>query len=748
MLLSKLLNLNKCFEHPVERELVFHETLPEDWLEKFCDIVAQNLDKDHALLKASKTHPTLTELKSRIIYSHLSEDCSIANALKDALQFLYQCMVEKDLLSKDEIMGIAQKIAEGVPQCSAGMLERGCRAVCSIKNEIDNLQQYLYNFRFALVLRAAYQRTNDVHRQNRFFTVAGRMGLVRGISGDEALGALPDNVIEQDLVAMFESHYTPINILIQLTEMLKVTLIKQGLYNGLSLEEEYGEHVYGKWAPFLEEMVKHPVAYMSPLQMNKEGDGVVDFNWSFVHFHVFRFLFENGIFQGEHAEALLSYLATLIEGKTLALKEAVFPKKSIELLCPTPKDRVTFQSLFPVLGDEGITALWSPYREDVIREDFLVSVLSSNHLSLKEKNSELQKLWALSVVERKSRLAKPTHAAETDLLTACVYVPECMATLIGFLDELMSEAEKIAYLEHQTEKGWTLLEFAANYRVGALATICPFISGLDSKTKGRLLGPSVEGRVSIPMLLAAKNPEGFAILNELIASLDEDDREKLLSYSDRKNRNVLMIAAAENPQAIVPVCILVAELSFDTRLKLLSDFDVEKGLNALMYAVRYQEEAIQPICQLIDAFETQMKLAILNKSSLEGQTALMIAAQHSSTATKLLCQYIEGLEAQEKVAILTRTDASGWSALMLAVANPSFDLQPFYKIIDTLEDKSQLNDLFTKPNENGVAILTVAAKQNIRALTALFHYIHAMLDFFNIIPISQTVEVDSLNFCL
>jgi hypothetical protein len=604
MPLSKLLNVNNCFEHPVERELVFHETLPEDWLEKFCDIVAQNLEKDHVLLQSSKRHPTLTELKSRIIYTHLSEDCSVANALRDALKFLYQCMIEETLLSKDEIVGIAQKIAEGVPQCPAGMLERGCRAVYSIKNDNDNLQQYLYNFRFALVLRAAYQRTHEVHSQNRFFTIAGRMGLVREISADEELGAMPDNVIEQDLVAMFESRYTPLNILIELTAMLKVTLLKQGLYNSLSLDEEYTEDVYGKWALFLEEMVKHPVDYMSPLQMNEEGDGVVDFNWSSVHFHVLRFLFESGVLNTEESKVLLSYLSSFIEDKKLALEGSVFPEECVALLCPTPEDRVTFQSLFPVLGDEGIAALWSPYREDVIREDFLVSVLSSNHLSPKEKNSELQKLWAISGVERKSRLAKPTHAGETDLMTACVYAPECMPTLIAFLDDLMTEAEKIAYLEHRTQKGWTLLEFTATHRPRALALLCPFIIGLDSQTKGRLLGPSEEGRVSIPMLLAARNPEGFAIVDELIASLDVDDREILLSYSDRKNRNVLMIAAAENPDSILPVCILVSTLSLDTKLKLLSDFDFEKGLNALMYAVRYQAEAIQPICQLLDAFET------------------------------------------------------------------------------------------------------------------------------------------------
>jgi hypothetical protein len=121
-----------------------------------------------------------------------------------------------------------------------------------------------------------------------------------------------------------------------------------------------------------------------------------------------------------------------------------------------------------------------------------------------------------------------------------------------------------------------------------------------------------------------------------------------------------------------------------------------------------------------------MKLAILNQSSLEGQTPLMIAVQHSPKATKLLCQYIEGLADHEKVAILTRKDVSGWSALMLGAANSSFDLQPFCKIIDALEDKSQLNGLFIELNESGMALLTVVAKQNPGALTALFYYMQTL----------------------
>ena len=214
------LDPNLVYKLPPVRELptLDAQAIPEDWLVALTNLTKESLE------------PQLGVHFAERIDAHVGDAATytMKQQVLDALQVIYSVMVDPST-TRDSRAAIAFKLVERAEFCSPGFHD-GVNAILEGFVRPQSMDELLYRVRRDLVSKTANQLTDEVHANNRVFTVAQIAGLgVRSLNPDDVhVGSVSDEVIREKLKDAFNKEYTLFNVMSHLAEEVNSELITLG----------------------------------------------------------------------------------------------------------------------------------------------------------------------------------------------------------------------------------------------------------------------------------------------------------------------------------------------------------------------------------------------------------------------------------------------------------------------------------------------------------------------------------------
>ena len=214
------LDPNLVYKLPPVRELptLDAQAVPEDWLGALINLTKQSLAPQPGVDFAQR------------IGEHVGSAATynMKQQVLEALQVIYSVMVDPSTTG-DSRAAIAFKLFERAKLCTPGFHD-GVNAILEGFVRPQSMDELLYRVRRDLVSKTANQLTDDVHANNRVFTVAQIAGLgVRSLNpNDVHLGVVSDAAIHDKLKHAFNEEYTLFKIMSHLAEEVNSELITLG----------------------------------------------------------------------------------------------------------------------------------------------------------------------------------------------------------------------------------------------------------------------------------------------------------------------------------------------------------------------------------------------------------------------------------------------------------------------------------------------------------------------------------------
>jgi len=159
--------------------------------------------------------------------------------VRQGLKIIHDKIMKPDASVPEKTL-IALKLQERAGECEAGFHD-GVNAIIDGFYLAHDLDDLLYRVRMDLVARAAHESTNEVHANNRFFTLAAPIYGVKAINPDDVYTGTvdqdgnklwPDGKIKKKLKQVFDQEMHLFGILQRLEEQLRGQLTMVG-YEGL-----------------------------------------------------------------------------------------------------------------------------------------------------------------------------------------------------------------------------------------------------------------------------------------------------------------------------------------------------------------------------------------------------------------------------------------------------------------------------------------------------------------------------------
>ena len=234
------LNPNLAYKLPPARKApVVSASLPEDWMSKLIQSIEGNLESAPSFDLADRLNEHVGGASTYGMKAQIME----------GLSAIYPVMMDAKT-SRDQKTSIAFKLIERVENCTAGFHD-GVNSIVDGFESPQSLDDVLYRIRHDIVSKTANQTTDEVHGNNRFFTVAQIEGFgVRALNpGDVYSGHIPDATIHEKLTAAFNRDYRLFSILRGMEDQVRSELLKLE-YTG-EREAGYEPAVMDKFVNFL-----------------------------------------------------------------------------------------------------------------------------------------------------------------------------------------------------------------------------------------------------------------------------------------------------------------------------------------------------------------------------------------------------------------------------------------------------------------------------------------------------------------
>ncbi len=214
------LNPELVYQLPPERKVpaASREPLPEDWLTQLIQVTLDNFESQPSF-----------DLSARIA-EHIGEQSTyeMKDQIIEGLKPIYSVMVDASTI-KDYKAAIAFKLIERAENCTPGFHD-GVNSIVEGFERPESIDALLHRIRHDIVSKTANQTTDEVHGNNRFFTVAQTDGYgVRALNPKDIYrGDITDRVIQNKLAASFSRDYRLLNILSGMEDQIYSELLMSG----------------------------------------------------------------------------------------------------------------------------------------------------------------------------------------------------------------------------------------------------------------------------------------------------------------------------------------------------------------------------------------------------------------------------------------------------------------------------------------------------------------------------------------
>lgn len=199
-----IINPSMAYQQPSESQKVniVVGTLPNDWFEQLIQMVQGHLVSGVSVDIAARFN----------YYVGPESTYNLKKQVIEGLKIIYGVM--KDPAVSDNLkVSIASQLAERSEECTAGFHD-GVNAIVDGFSRADSMNTLLSRVRHEIVSRIANQTTDEVHTNNRFFTIAQRSGF--GVTAlnpkDVYIGYLADDVILNKLKEAFDKYFQLFNV--------------------------------------------------------------------------------------------------------------------------------------------------------------------------------------------------------------------------------------------------------------------------------------------------------------------------------------------------------------------------------------------------------------------------------------------------------------------------------------------------------------------------------------------------------
>ena len=235
------LNPTLAYLQPPERKAVVADNvaLPEDWLTQMIQVTLEHLESVPSFDFSAHINAHVGSESTYIMKEQIIE----------GLQTIYLFMVDAQT-NTDNKYSMALKLVERAENCTAGFHD-GVNSIIEVLERPESIDALLHRIRHAIVSKTANQTTDEVHSNNRFFTVAqiAGYGVLALNPNDVYTGSISDEVIRQKLAAAFARDYQWYSLLIGIEDQIRSELLTLE-YTG-SREEGYDADIMDKFLAFL-----------------------------------------------------------------------------------------------------------------------------------------------------------------------------------------------------------------------------------------------------------------------------------------------------------------------------------------------------------------------------------------------------------------------------------------------------------------------------------------------------------------
>jgi hypothetical protein len=645
-------------------------------------------------------------------------------SVRQGLKIIHDYFFHMNTTSSDKA-SIILKLAERCAHCPQGF-HNGVNAIVEGFYLANSLNELLYRVRQDLVVRTANQLTDDVHANNRCFTIAANSGY--GVwplnDQDRYHGGLSTATIQEKLAEVFEFGTRLFSMLKNLEDQLRSQLANAGVS---ASEKSYSAEALEKMEAQLSALFhNHPVvnalvnaqAYEKTLREPYEKDFLTA--KTRLQTTIEDWAIKNFLALTPHKRLKLEFLISGI-GEELLPKTwvAALPNSYkqqlqplIEQLPPIPDALVNakaqlrhakqrFNELFFTADKTNVhwpnirQLLWYGIKQEgyfsfTTEETGLIDTLMHPESDETLCFRALEKI----MIEWNGRdLIAAINAVDTiDASFKSTLIerrfkqsPNPYGFFKGLLASLHDPILKHAIIRKHYRDYLGIIKENASI----LIQVIPWMDQQDMSTffKGTRLD-------NMPLLCYAITKKTRTEVLPLISALAQcpnalkQDVLTQMAYSHADGNNALMLAVRHQPSAVQPILDALATCNnaySNVTEEVLCGHDSNDGMSALMLAVRYQPSAVQPILDALVA--CNIRSCIINplaKTNHDDHNALMIAIKYQPTAIqpiiRAMCNYIDLLiHSNHFLADYATTDeASLHYVLSLLAKRPLDEQKAFY----------------------------------------------------------------------
>ena len=615
---------------------------------------------------------------------------TLKKEVREGLKVIHQHFFKPNISSSEQ-SAIAYKLAERAEHCTPGF-HNGVNAIVDGFYLPENTDELLYRYRRELVATAANQLSDEVHAQNRCFTVAATSGF--GVfplnSGDTYAGAVSDGTIRAKLTSVFAEKMSFFPMLQSFKSQLLSLLLNAG-YLGQSTE--FSSEVVEKIDPLFMTLFSHHPIVQSLKTAQAAHKAQTDANTR-AHHEAFENMKAFVLSHPSEFSAFDTYqrpkLDYLFTGKAALPKFKTWGDECLAKL--SDADRKVFEGLkanIPPIN-ASIEEAWKVATQQ-FNQYFYTQDSDGRILDVQWKNIH-QLLWQAINEKQYFTFQEHEHQALAKLFdpglpvaefkTACVEVFKTLEHFDDFISmfELLPEMKHVLHIEdlnqyvaknpmayEQFKRTFTTLGSSDLGKSFARQYYQPFLSKLENDP----LMPIPLFALMTPQVIHgffSKNIDHKNLKHLLagLAACDEAVKKQVLTQVNEDGDNALMYAVRYNAEAIAPLLEALSTYSDDVKASILSQTNGD-GNNALMCAAMYNADAIAPLLEVLSTYSDDLKTRVLTQTNTFGKNALMCAAKHSPAAISLLLEGLSRYSADVNASILTKTDVRGDNWLMCAL---------------------------------------------------------------------------------
>ncbi len=642
---------------------------------------------------------------ARRIDEHVGANATYAqkNPIRQGLKVIYERFIRSETTDSEKSL-IALKLDERVEHCTPGF-HNGVNAIVEGLYLAKNMNDLLYRVRRDIVDRMASQLTDEVHANNRCFTVAFKSGY--GVyplnEGDIYRGDISDSEIATKLATAFSNKMNLPEILQGLEDQLLGQLSNTG-YEGMNKEGQAVDVCEGMDACFMALFNDHPiVCELCEARQNiavheqvvataieeafnnmkafaeRHPDAFTELN-KFTQAKLNVLLMDRPPMFKPWAETGIRALSSASDEEFNAIKEKFLQQTAdpSELRNRLNEATKAYNSLFYLKNEQVITDInWPNIRQTIWAsikkehyfdfsngEDSVLDILLNPDTSPSELDLNLTKFLAES--SNAQEVAKVLNYFRSVSFDAKVAILQQFFARIpeGPVDRYRAFTQILHWLNDSDLKKEVIKQYDSHYEMhlkSDFPALITLIADMNPDEIAAMLATEKEFNGAVFFrTLAMHHPSSLASVLSKLQTLPDEARAVPVEYIEDALRRVTVV----KPASIKPLMQYLLSLPESVWMGVLTQTSIWHDAVSFVFS-QGREVGLQLLLEGLITLPDESIIRILNHVNPEGETILMFAMKQGYH--RPLLQGLKLFPETVVMRVLNDPTPQGWTPLMMAV---------------------------------------------------------------------------------